>query len=254
MNNFKYIFFIIFFTTSCTPEYEERGFESEEQFLRATEAGFVEPVIYELALSKGFEDYKTYKSAIDRGFEDNDEFILANKYNLKNKSQLKKFLIDNLCTDTKSFGNICLNIPYEMSLSYPSLSSDGSIWWTSVYGQSEKIFKTSSGTYYDDATDVLKEYELAKIEKNIENADFDLSLICYDKYSGPADYGNRIIDTKSISPRIRIYKLNSILIFRSKNLISKKHLSSLPHAYSQFNEKYYRDKYNDKDLLKLVGK
>ena len=107
MNNFKYIFFIIFFITSCTPEYEERGFESEEQFLRATEAGFVEPVIYELALSKGFEDYKTYKSAIDRGFEDNEEFTLANKYNLKNKSQLKKFLIDNLCTDTKSFGNIC---------------------------------------------------------------------------------------------------------------------------------------------------
>lgn len=213
MNNFKYIFLITFFICSCapTPEFKQRGFESEEQFLRATEAGFIERETYELALSKGFEN--------------NEEFILAGKYNLKTKPELNKFLIDNLCTETKSFGNICLNIPYEMSHEYPSIRDDDDISWTSYsHGQTEKIFKTSAGTYYDDATDVLKEYALAMIKKNIENADFDLSLIC------------------TAYPGGTIYKLDSILIFRSDNLITPKHYSALSHSNPP-NRDYYRDKY-----------
>ena len=86
------------FLAACTPEWEEKGFSSEEVYDAARIIGFKDEETYKTAMSKGFKNSWDYRDAMDIGIETYDEYQL----HLAEKEKLKKFNEDvQLAVDLK---------------------------------------------------------------------------------------------------------------------------------------------------------
>ena len=104
-------FIALIFLISCTPEWEERGFASEKEQIRAEAVGFVFHHTYSKALALGIPDYRTYDAfirsefidmndvenrdnadqfmaATEAGFDVKEDYIKAKKSNIETKKDL----------------------------------------------------------------------------------------------------------------------------------------------------------------------